>query len=168
MTSSALLSPPPVDAGSFWRTLGQRAVGVSIVTAQGPDGPAGFLGLSATHVTSDPPTMLVSVDKRTSALSAILSAGHFAVNYLAGDTVATAEAFAGKTDAKGSERFLPSDWTILKTGAPIHSGALGAFDCEVVETLERYGVVLVIGRVVAVGSHADADPLIYFRGSYLT
>jgi hypothetical protein len=40
-------SPKVIDAKTFWRTLGERAIGATIVTAQGADGPAGFLGLSA-------------------------------------------------------------------------------------------------------------------------
>src|SRR5262245_56221659 len=54
-------SPKVIDAKTFWRTLGERAIGATIVTAQGADGPAGFLGLSATHVCADPPSMLVSI-----------------------------------------------------------------------------------------------------------
>jgi hypothetical protein len=38
-------SPNVIDAKTFWRTLGERAIGATIVTAQGADGPAGFLGL---------------------------------------------------------------------------------------------------------------------------
>jgi flavin reductase (DIM6/NTAB) family NADH-FMN oxidoreductase RutF len=63
-------------------TLGERAIGATIVTAQGADGPAGFLGLSATHVCADPPSMLVSIDRKTSALAAVLHGHHFAINYL--------------------------------------------------------------------------------------
>ena len=43
-------SSKTIDAKTFWRTLGERAIGATIVAAQGADGPAGFLGLSATHV----------------------------------------------------------------------------------------------------------------------
>ncbi|MFT5180492.1 MAG: flavin reductase (DIM6/NTAB) family NADH-FMN oxidoreductase RutF, partial [Alphaproteobacteria bacterium] len=45
-----------IDPGSFWRAIGQRATGMTIVTAHGSDGPAGLLALSATHVAADPPT----------------------------------------------------------------------------------------------------------------
>jgi flavin reductase (DIM6/NTAB) family NADH-FMN oxidoreductase RutF len=68
-------SPKVIDAKTFWRTLGERAIGATIVTAHGADGPAGFLGLSATHVCADPPSMLVSIDRKTSALAAVLH-GH--------------------------------------------------------------------------------------------
>ena len=67
-----------------------------IVTARSAGGPAGLLGLSATHLCADPPTMLVSVDKRTSALATILEAGHFAINYLPSGQRALADIFGGK------------------------------------------------------------------------
>src|SRR5260370_1654111 len=69
-------SPNVIDAKTFWRTLGERAIGATIVTAQGADGPAGLLGLSATHVCADPPSMLVSIDRKTSALAAVLQDLH--------------------------------------------------------------------------------------------
>jgi flavin reductase (DIM6/NTAB) family NADH-FMN oxidoreductase RutF len=82
-----------IDAKTFWRALGARATGVVVATARGPDGPAGFLALSATHVTADPPTMLVSIDKRTAALNAVRHGNHFALNFLAAGDRALAEMF---------------------------------------------------------------------------
>ncbi len=156
-----------MDAKQFWQAVGQRATGSTVVTARGSGGPAGLLGLSATHVTADPPTMLVSVDKRTSALNSILEARHFAINYLPDAAAELADAFAGKTSAKGADRFDAKSWTTLATGAPILQGAVGAIDCELVETIERNGVVILIGRVVATSSNPDARPLIHFRGGFL-
>ncbi len=71
-----------IDIGAFWRTLGERAIGATVVTTSGAEGPNGFLGLSAAHVCASPPTMVVSVDKKTSALEGILESGGFAVNFL--------------------------------------------------------------------------------------
>ena len=156
-----------MDAKQFWQAVGQRATGSTVVTARGGAGPAGLLGLSATHVCADPPTMLVSVDKRTSALNTILEAQHFAINYLPDDAAELADAFAGKTSAKGADRFDPKSWITLATGAPILQGAVGAVDCELVETIERHGVVILLGRVVATSSNADVRPLIHFRGGFL-
>src|SRR6188508_3256125 len=84
-TESHRTAPKAIDAKMFWRALGERAVGATIVTAQGADGPAGFLGLSATHICADPPSMLVSIDNKTAALGAVLHARHFAINYLGRD-----------------------------------------------------------------------------------
>src|SRR5215467_1357451 len=99
-----------IDARTFWRAIGQRATGSTVVTARSPDGPAGFLGLSATHLSADPPLMMVSIDKRTSALATILSARHFAINYLPLEARALADTFGGKGSAKGAGRFEAGRW----------------------------------------------------------
>ena len=161
-------SAKQIDVKTFWRTLGERAIGVTIVAAQGADGPAGFLGLSATHVCADPPTMLVSIDHKTSALAAVLHGRHFAINYLGRDAQAIADAFAGKTAAKGADRFEAGRWGTLTTGAPVFNDAIGALDCVLEKTIEHFATTIVIGRVVDVTARGSGDPLIYFRGGFLT
>src|SRR5262249_55385375 len=99
-----------VDAKTFWRALGQRAIGSTIVTARSAEGPAGFLGLSASHISADPPLMLASIDKRTSALQTVLAARHFAVNFLPRDASEIADVFGGKGELKGADRFKIGQW----------------------------------------------------------
>ncbi len=157
-----------IDAKLFWRVLGQRAIGSTIVTAQSEEGPAGLLGLSASHVCADPPLMLVSIDKRTSALATVLAARHFAVNFLPRDANAIAESFGGKGELKGAQRFQIGAWKSLSTGAPILEDALGAMDCKLEDTIERYGICIVVGRVVDILiGPSDTSPLVHFRGGYL-
>lgn len=151
------------DARTFWRVLGQRATGMTIVTAQGDAGPAGFLGLSAAHVSADPATMLVSIDRRTSALDAVLGRRHFAINYLPAEAQALADRFSGKAGVSGIARFADAEWFTLATGAPVLKSALGAFDCTVDEVIDRGSVAIIIGRVLA-ASVSDGDPLVFFRG----
>jgi flavin reductase (DIM6/NTAB) family NADH-FMN oxidoreductase RutF len=153
-----------IDGRTFWTALGQRATGMTVVTADSDEGPTGFLGLSAAHVSASPPTMLVSVDHKTSALAGIRSRRHFAVNFLPATAAAVADAFGGRTGATGAARFAAGEWRILSTGAPVFCDALGAFDCVVDQIVERGDVSIVIGKVVAVASRADGDPLIFFRG----
>jgi flavin reductase (DIM6/NTAB) family NADH-FMN oxidoreductase RutF len=156
-----------IDGKQFWQAIGQRATGSTIVTARSESGPAGLLGLSATHLCADPPTMLVSVDKRTSALATILEARHFAINYLPSGQKALADIFGGKSDLKGADRFGTASWIKLATGAPVLADAVGAIDCELIETIERYNVVMILGRVVATSGDPQAVPLVHFRGGFL-
>src|SRR5215470_8125448 len=148
-----------IDVKTFWRTLGQRAIGSTIVTARSAEGPAGFLGLSASHVSADPPLMLASIDKRTSALATVLEAKHFAVNFLPREGGTMADVFGGKGTLKGAERFEAGAWTTLSTGAPVLKSALGAMDCRLEEAIERYGTCIVIGRVVDVMIADGGSPL---------
>jgi flavin reductase (DIM6/NTAB) family NADH-FMN oxidoreductase RutF len=156
----------PIDAKTFWRMLGMRAVGVTIVTAQGEDGPAGFLALSATHVTADPPSMLVSIDDRTAALKAVQHSRHFAINYLAAADQALADSFGGRGPLKGSDRFEPGRWRTLATGAPILADSIGAIDCTLAEAFRYHSTTIAVGRVAAFTVSERSDALIFFGGGY--
>ncbi len=164
MTPLTVTQGDEIDPKAFWMALGQRATGMTVVTAEGDNGPTGFLGLSAAHVTASPATMLVSVDHRTSALAGILSRRHFAVNFLPASAAEVADAFGGKAGISGAARFAQGEWRVLVTGAPVFCAALGAFDCVVDEVVQRGDVSIIIGKVVAVASRPDGDPLIFFRG----
>lgn len=155
-----------IDAKTFWRALGMRAIGVSVVTAQGADGPAGFLALSATHVTADPPSMLVSIDDRTHALQAVLQSRHFAINYLPAGEQALADSFGGRGPLKGNDRFEPGRWQTLMTGAPVFSDAIGAIDCTLEETFRFHNTTIAIGRVAAFHLSERSDALLFYRGQY--
>jgi flavin reductase (DIM6/NTAB) family NADH-FMN oxidoreductase RutF len=155
------------DAKTFWRALGMRAIGAAIVTARGSAGPAGFLALSATHLTSDPPTMLVSIGKKTSALAAILEAKHFAINYLPVGAEELARSFGGQGPLKGADRFAVEQWTTLVTGAPTFKNAVGVLDCQLDETFERFETIIAIGRIVGYTQTEGVKPLVSFGGGYL-
>ena len=153
-----------IGMGDFWRTLGERPIGATLVTTDSADGPKGFLGLSAAHVTANPPTMLVSIDKKTSALAGVLDKGHFAVNFLPEGYAEMANAFGGK----GEKVFDPEKWGILATGAPVLNDAVGVFDCEVSQVVEQGDISIVIGLVKGVKAAGEGNPLIFHRGKFLS
>lgn len=161
-----LVATTPIDAKTFWRMLGMRAVGVTVVTAQGEDGPAGFLALSATHVTADPPSMLVSIDDRTNALQAVLRSRHFAINYLSAADQGLADSFGGRGPLKGTDRFEAGRWHTLTTGAPALIDAVGTIDCTLEETFRFHNTTIAVGRVAAFHMADNSDALLFYRGQY--
>ena len=106
-----------IDAKTFWKAMGCRAIGVAIVTAQGTEGLAGFLALSATHLSASPPMMMVSIGLTTSALGAVRQGNHFAINYVAKGTDALVKEFGGRY-AQGRRAVRAGRLGELKTGAP--------------------------------------------------
>ena len=155
-----------IDAKTFWKALGCRAIGVAIVTAKGTEGPAGFLALSATHLSASPPMMMVSIGLTTSALAAVKQGNHFAINYVPKGREDLAKEFGGGGTLKGADRFQAADWAELASGAPTLVDAVGVIDCRLEELIERHGAVIALGRVVAY-SAGTTDPLISFRGGYM-
>lgn len=165
--SDVMTAERVIDVRTFWQAVGLRAVGTAIVTAEAGDGPRGFLALSATHLCADPPMLMVSVDKKTSALQTMLDGGHFAINYLATSQADLAGPFGGKGELKGADRFTLGKWTTLATGAPVLEGAAGVIDCKIEEVIERYGTAIVIGRVMDFTSTPDTAPLVSYKGKTL-
>ena len=165
--SDVMTAERVIDVRTFWQAVGLRAVGTAIVTAEAGDGPRGFLALSATHLCADPPMLMVSVDKKTSALQTMLDGGHFAINYLATGQADLAGPFGGKGELKGADRFTLGTWTTLATGAPVLEGAAGVIDCKIEEVIERYGTAIVIGRVMDFTSTPDTTPLVSYKGKTL-
>jgi flavin reductase (DIM6/NTAB) family NADH-FMN oxidoreductase RutF len=155
-----------IDVKTFWKAIGCRAIGVAIVTAQGTDGPAGFLALSATHLTASPPIMMVSIGLTTSALAAVRQGNHFAINYVPKGNDSLVKEFGGGGSLKGADRFLPGAWSQLKSGAPTLVDAVGVIDCRLEEMIERHGTVIALGRVIAY-TGSDREPMISFRGGYI-
>ena len=150
----------------FWRSLAGRACGVTIVTSSKNNNPAGFLALSVTHLTSDPPIITISIGKSTSAIKTVISSNSLAVNYIRKSDLELADIFSGKTDLKGSDRFDDKRWDILSTGSPILKDAVSVLDCCIEETIERYDTFLILAKIVNFTDNEFLDPMIHFRGKF--
>lgn len=166
--SQAAASPEGIDPKTFWSAIGCRAVGAAIVTVAGREGPSGFLALSATHLTANPPTVTVSLDAKTSAGPDLVESGAFAINYLATAGRPVLDRFVSRDGPKGAARFEGLDMTTLATGSPVLPDVVGVLDCKVEEIIERHGVMIVIGRIMAFENHKDRQPLVYYQGQVMS
>lgn len=90
------MSDHSLDPHALRRALGNFATGITIVTAQTPEGDRiGLTVNSFNSVSLDPPLVLWSLDKRSiDSLDVIRRANHFAVNILAADQIDLSNRFA--------------------------------------------------------------------------
>ena len=153
-----------IDAGAFWRVLGARPVGATVVTTTRDGAWSGFLGLSFAHVSATPPLVLVSASPSTSALQAITGSGVFAVNVLPEGAEALARAFGGAVPAE--ERFAGAEWESFVTGAPVLKGAAGVFDCRLQHSVGTEGATILIGRVEGARADASRGSTLAWQGGY--
>lgn len=153
-----------IDQRAFWTAIGARPLGATIVTAQGPEGPSGFLGLSFAHVSAEPPVVLIAIGRKTGALAAIRGSEAFAVCVLPAGAEATARAFGGA--ASGADRFAPHGWDSLVTGAPVLTSAAAAFDCRLRSIVEEEQAVIAIGRVVGLRVATGRGATLAYGGGY--
>jgi len=154
-----------VEAADFRRLTGFWATGVSVITAQGDQGPAGNTANALTSLSLDPPLALVCFDLSSRTLHAVRQSELFCINMLAAGQENVSRLFATKKSHE--EKFAELDYR-LEHDVPVIDGCLGWLICELESEFPRGDHVIAIGRVVEGAVDEHAAPLLFYRGSYLT
>jgi flavin reductase len=155
---------PPVTADAFKSAMRQVASPVAVIAAQNGKTRGGLTATAVCSAATDPPTILVCVNRNASAEPIIAGSGAFSVNFLDEDQSGIARLFSTpKLDSDA--RFAEGVWKRGVTGAPMLQGAVSAFDCQVVEIVPCGTHSIFLGRVLAVGS-SESSPLLYRDGFF--
>ena len=152
-----------MNGEEFRRLMGFWATGVSVITAQGSDGPAGGTANALTSLSLAPPLALACFDLSSRTLHAVRESERFCINMLAMGQEAVSRLFATKQTQ--GDKFAAVAHR-LEHGAPVIEGSLGWIVCRLDSELRRGDHVVVVGEVVAGGVDEGAVPLVFYRGSY--
>ncbi len=160
------MTTQPSDPARIYReTIGRFATGVAVVTATGPGGPAGMTTNAVTSLSLDPLLLLVCFETRSRTLQVVRATRRFAVNVLRAGDEDLAAVFASKR--VGPEKFAEVAHTQAH-GVPVLDRALAWIACELRELRPGGDHEIGIGAVVAMGSDGHGDPLVFYRGRYMT
>ncbi len=163
MTDCATAAKPAlahVAPEVFKQGMACLAGAVNIVTTDGPAGRAGFTATAVCSVTDTPPTLLVCLNRGSSAAKAVLENGVLCVNTTGPRHETAAMLFGGKTPME--ERFANAEWTPGPSGAPILTDAVVSFDCHITERQTVGTHEVLFCEVVAVSHDAEAPASAYF------
>jgi 3-hydroxy-9,10-secoandrosta-1,3,5(10)-triene-9,17-dione monooxygenase reductase component len=153
---------PGPDARSFRDALGRFATGVAFVTAA-PDGErAGLIVNSLTSVSLEPPLVSFCAARSSLTWSRMRRAGRFGVSVLGRQH----ERFAVRATPAGADRFAGLDWEPGRSGAPLLTDALAAFECELVAEHLAGDHWIVVGRLDDVRTSRINDPLVFFASRF--
>lgn len=156
-----------IDRDEF-RNLMRNVPGqVSIIAAGAPGERRGLTASAVCSLTDQPPTILVCINRSAGAHDLIIKNGAFSVNALASHQEAVAHAFAGTAGVSGEQRFETGEWRIGATGVPVLASAVCHLECRLSEYTEASSHTVFFGQVVAGSASADANALLYVRGSYV-
>jgi flavin reductase (DIM6/NTAB) family NADH-FMN oxidoreductase RutF len=164
----SIATPDPALRQRFLRGMSHAASTVSVVTTDGIAGRHGVTVSAMVSVSADTPRpiLLVCINQSSPVAQAVLDNGVFCVNVLREDQAHISDNFAGRSAARGSDRFDCTRWTVLATGAPRVLDSLVAFDCHVTAS-ERVGTHFVIfGSVEDSVVTGGGAPLIYANRAY--
>jgi len=161
MTSS---NPEAVSASAYREAMAQIASAVHLVTTDGPGGRMGLTATSVCSVSDGPPTLLVCLNRGSSAYPAFRRNGVLCINTLTAAHESLAADFAGRV--RQGARFDGTVWSTLRTGAPVLPDALVAFDCRIVDRHEVGTHDVLICAVEALTGTGGGASLLYAGRHY--
>ena len=160
-------APPQsaLDPAQFKAAMRRLFGGVSVITVGDGDTRTGLTLTSTVPLSTDPPLILICVNRGSSSWPVIVADRRFCVNLLDARHQAVAERFSGLGGVKGTARYKGAAWR-QATGAWALADALAVMDCAVEELIERHSHAIVIGRVKHVEIGEGGQALLYGHGRY--
>lgn len=160
----------PELTASFLRAMSSLAATVTVAAAASPT--AGRTGATATAVCSlstEPPMMVVCLNRESSLAKMLRVTGWFSINLLASGQESIAADFSGRTGLQGEERFGPQ-WHAHKSGAPVLDGAVATCICRIGNSMQQATHTVIIGEVhdVVMASDPPPPPLVYHDRRFTT
>jgi flavin reductase len=156
-----------IEPALFRESMSHLTAAVHIVTSAGPAGKTGFTATAVCSVSDDPAMLLVCVNKRSNSAPLFSQNGAFCVNTIGPNETNLADIFASRTGLHLDERFATGDWMTLKSGSPVLTSAVIAFDCRTIEVKELASHNIIFGAVEAV-RFGGGVPLLYHGRTYVT
>lgn len=154
------MSPP--DPARFRAAMAMLPTGVTVVSASGPDGPAGATANAVCSLSIEPMLMLACLDRGSRTLLAVQAADRFGVSVLHKGQEPIARAFATKRPV--AEKWAGVAWS-ERGGVPAIEGALVQLTCELRDVLSAGDHVIVTGEVRDLAA-GEGDPLVFSGGEY--
>jgi flavin reductase len=164
-TPALAVNPGADDARvNFRNAMARMGAAVHIVTTDGPGGRAGFAATAVCSVSDNPPTLLVCLNRTSSAYLPLKENGVLCVNVLSADHADLSQRFGGKTPI--DERFAAATWSPLETGCPALDDALVCFDCRVASIADGHTHDILICEVLTTVQPKAGQSLIYLDRKY--
>jgi flavin reductase (DIM6/NTAB) family NADH-FMN oxidoreductase RutF len=158
-----------IDLNEFRRLFQAQVSTVTVVTAQHGQHRAGLTATAVCSLQDDPPSLVVSVNRSSTAYRLIAQSRQFAVNLLNDQQEAVASRFArhaADLDEAARKFEDAGRWSVSDRGIPLLEDAVAAAECEVVQIIELKTHAILIGQIVA-AYHADGEiPLLYGNRQY--
>jgi flavin reductase (DIM6/NTAB) family NADH-FMN oxidoreductase RutF len=160
----AFMAAPAPDPDRFRTVIGNFATGVTIVTCQSSEGPAGLTTNAVTSLSLDPMLMLVCFARGSRTLDAVRQSGSFAVNILRAGQEELARVFASKrVHAEKFEGVMHR----VQHGVPVIDDVLAWIACDLRDVHDGGDHVIAVGTVIDMDADPTGEPLVFFRGRYV-
>ncbi|KPI31696.1 flavin reductase family protein [Streptomyces sp. NPDC054950] len=158
MTATTTRTALP-EREEFCSAMAQLATGVAVITTAGPDGPVGCTANAVLSLSTEPPSVLVSLASTGRTVRHVRDHGGFAVNILSWQQRDLMDRFARLPAA---ERFADVDYRDEK-GCPALDGTAATVVCRLDQAPTALDHTLLIGRVLWTAQDPSAQALVLYQ-----
>lgn len=153
-----------VSLGAFRDAMAQLGAAVHVVTTDGEGGRAGFTASAVCSVTDTPPSVLVCINRTSSAYAATKANGVLCINTLSAEQHEISNAFSSKQPMVA--RFEHGEWLERNGQPPLLAGAIVSIDCKVVSQVPVGTHDILVCEVSEIQANTRSGILIYYDRKY--
>lgn len=144
------------------KAVQKMCYGVYIITSRKNGSINGQIANTAFQITSEPPTIAVSINKQNLTHDYITDSKVFAVSILSKDAPMTLIGMFGFKSGREIDKFKDIQYKTGVTGAPIVlQDTVGYMECEVLSVTDVGTHTIFIGKVVECDILGESDPMTY-------
>ncbi|WP_179405119.1 flavin reductase family protein [Burkholderia guangdongensis] len=159
------LNPDPLRADMLL-AMRRLARSVAVITCAHEGQRYSMSATAVDSLSTEPPSLLICVNRATSMYQALDAGVDFCVNVLSARHEGIAIDCGGRL--KGEARFTTGDWQMSSHGVPYLHDAQASLVCAQDGRFEYGTHTVFIGRIKEVQVTGDVDPLVYLDGAYTT
>lgn len=144
------------------KTFYKLGYGLYVVSSKKDKRFNGQIATTVFQITSKPPTIAVSINKKNLTHNFILESKLFTVSILSTETPMKFIGRFGFKSGREIDKFEGVDYQVGVTGAPIVlENSIGYLEAEVIKTLDMGTHVVFVGKVVDAQILKDGEPMTY-------
>lgn len=152
-----------VDDREFRRVLGHFATGVVVVTASNAGDRAGVTVNSFSSLSLQPPLVMFSLSRNLRSFALFQNVERIGINILSAHQQDISHRFA----TAGPDKWAGTSASVGTSGTILIDDALAHLECELHSVVDGGDHAIFICRVLGFSTN-DGEPLMYFKGSYLS
>ncbi len=150
-----------LEIAHFKEVVGHFATGVVVVTAQTPDGPAGFTSQTFGSLSLEPILVSFAASNVGQSWARVRPTGYVGINVLSDGQETLARVFA----TSGVDKFEGVGWSGAPHGSPLLEGALAHLEGLLLSVTTHGDHDIAVVAVDFASAH-PGRPLLYYRGGF--
>ena len=152
-----------------YKAFHKLSYGLYIIATESNRKKSGYIGNTAFQVTSEPPRIAISCNKKNATMQQIIDSNSFSLSVLQQNASTSLIGEFGFMSSEQMDKFQKVETKTAVTGAPIVlDSSVAWFDCKVISTHDVGSHILIIGEVQESDVISDEEPLTYeyYRDKY--